>query len=73
MVVEHVLAHPVVEAIDTLTGYAVAVGEASYGGRDRLLAVIYEDTGYHLEVVTVHPIRPSQSRMRVQRGRWRSL
>jgi len=69
-IVEEVLAHPVVEATDTLTGYSIAVGKASYARKDRLFAVIYEETGHRIEIVTAHPIRASQYRMRLQRGRW---
>lgn len=63
--------HPVVQAEDMLTGNSVAVGEAQYGGKDRLLAVIYEETERDIRIITVHPIRASQYRMRLQRGRWK--
>ena len=69
--VEKVIAHPIVQAEDTLTGNSVMVGEARYRGKDRLLAVIYEEAEQGIRVVTVHPIRASQYRMRLQRGRWR--
>ncbi len=69
--VEGVFAKPVVRAEDTLTGNSVAVGEAQYGGKDRLLAVIYEETERDVRIITVHPIRASQYRMRLQRRRWK--
>ena len=69
--IDDVPAHPVVHATDTLTGYSIAVGKGHYGEGVRLLAVIYEDTTATREVVSVHPIRASQYRMRLQRGRWR--
>lgn len=69
--VEKVFAHPVVQAEDMLTGNSVAVGEAQYGGKDRLLAVIYEETERDIRIITVHPIRASQYRMRLQRRRWK--
>ena len=70
--ITQVLAHSIVQAIDTLTGYSVAVGKGPYGRTDRLLAVIYEETPQQLEIVSVHPIRASQYRMRLQRGRWKA-
>ena len=70
--VAQVLAHSIVRATDTLTGYSVAVGKGPYGRTDRLLAVIYEESSQRLEIVSVHPIRASQYRMRLQRGRWRA-
>lgn len=70
--VSQVLAHSIVRATDTLTGYSVAVGKGPYGRADRLLAVIYEESPRQIEVVSVHPIRASQYRMRLQRGRWRA-
>lgn len=70
-VVEEVLANPLVEATDTLTGYSIAVGEGSYAGKGRTVAVTYEETGHSIEIVTAHPIRASQYRMRLQRGRWK--
>ena len=63
--VERVFAHPIVLAEDTLTGNSVVVGEALYGGKNRLLVVVYEETGQHIRIVTVHPIRASQYRMRL--------
>ena len=42
--IARVLAHSIVRATDTLTGYSVAVGKGPYGRADRLLAVIYEET-----------------------------
>lgn len=71
--IEQVLTHSIVRATDTLTGYSVAVGKGPYGGRvERLLAVICEETPQQLEIVSVHPIRASQYRMRLQRGRWKA-
>ena len=70
-VVEAVLAHPIVKATDTLTGYSIAIGKGSYGRTDRTFAVVYEETERSIEVVTIHPIRASQYRMRLQRGRWK--
>jgi hypothetical protein len=69
--VEKVFAHPVVRVEDMLAGNLVAVGEAQYGRKDRLLAVIYEETERDIRIITVHPIRASQYRMRLQRGRWK--
>jgi hypothetical protein len=69
--IEEALRHPMVHATDTLTGYSIAVGKGSYGGVSRLLTVIYEETEETLEIVSVHPIRMSQYRMRLQRGRWK--
>ena len=69
--IEKAMAHPVVEAIDTLTGYSIVVGKGLYGTTDRLLAVIYEETEHEIQIVSVHPIRVSQYRMRLQRGRWK--
>ena len=43
-VIEEVLHHPMVEATDTLTGYSINVGKAVYGGRERLLAVTFDET-----------------------------
>ena len=70
--IAQVLAHSIVQATDTLTGYSVAVGKGPYGRTDRLLAVIYEETSQQLKIVSVHPIRVSQYRMRLQRGRWKA-
>lgn len=66
-----VLNAPLVQAIDTLTGNTVAVGEASYAGKIRLLVVAYDETEDSVRVITVHPIRASQYRMRLKNGRWR--
>ena len=69
--IEQALTHPLVQAIDTLTGYSIVVGKGSYGATDRLLTVIYEETEQEIQIVSVHPIRASQYRMRLQRGRWK--
>lgn len=69
--VGQVFAHPIVQATDTLTGYSIVVGKGLYGRGDRLLTVIYEEGEDQLEIVSVHPIRASQYRMRLQRGRWK--
>ena len=70
-VVEKVFAHPVVQATDTLTGHSIVVGKGTYAGTERMLAVTYDETGDSIQIVTVHPIRASQYRMRLQRGRWK--
>lgn len=69
--VEGVFAKPLVRAEDTLTGNLVVVGEARYGRKERPLAVIYEETEQDVRIITVHPIRASQYRMRLQRRRWK--
>ena len=69
--IEEALAHPIVEVTDTLTDYSIVVGKGPYGRTNRLLAVIYEETAQQIEIVSVHPIRVSQYRMRLQRGRWK--
>ena len=71
-IIEEVLAHPVVEARDTLTGYSIVVGKALYGRKDRMVVVVYEELEHYLEIVTIHPIRAGQYRMRLQRGRWKA-
>ncbi len=71
--IEKALAHPIVEAVDTLTGYSIVVGKGLYGAANRLLTVVYEETEHEIQVVSVHPIRVSQYRMRLQRGRWKPI
>ncbi|MBI3323194.1 MAG: DUF4258 domain-containing protein [Candidatus Omnitrophica bacterium] len=70
-VVEKVLAAPLVEATDTLTGNRVAVGEVFYAGKIRFIVVVFEEMAEGIRVVTVHPIRASQYRMRLHSGRWK--
>ena len=69
--IEDVLNRPTVQATDTMTGYSIAIGKGAYGETGCLLAVIYEETEDAREIVSVHPIRVSQYRMRLQRGRWK--
>lgn len=69
--VEKVLDAPIIRATDTLTGNRVVVGEAPYAGKTRLLVVVYEEAEGDVRIITVHPIRASQYRMRLQRGRWK--
>jgi hypothetical protein len=70
-VVKKVLETPLVRATDTLTGNMVAVGKAPYAGKTRLLVVAYDETVDSVRVITVHPIRASQYRMRLKNGRWK--
>ncbi len=69
--VEKVFAHPVMWMEDTLTDNLVVVGEALYSGKSRLLAVVYEETEHNIRIVTIHPIRASQYKMRLLKGRWK--
>ena len=69
--INEVFAHPILQATDMLTDYSIVVGNGPYGPADRLLTVIYEETDQEIRIVSVHPIRASQYRMRVRRGRWK--
>ena len=56
--------------IDKTTGNSVAIGQATYAGKVRELAVAFIDKSEYIEVITIHPLKPGQKAKRISTGRW---
>jgi len=55
---------------DGTTGHYVALKEASYAGKRRLIMVAYDIKDDMIEIVTVHPMGGRQVEARINSGRW---
>ena len=55
---------------DEVTGHYVALKEASYAGKRRLIMVAYDIKDDVVEIVTVHPVSSRQVEGRIKSGRW---
>ena len=55
---------------DGTTGHYVALKEASYSGKRRLIMVAYDIKDDVVEIITVHPIGGRQVEARINSGRW---
>lgn len=55
---------------DEATGHSVALKEASYAGKTRLIMVAYDIKDEVAELITIHPIKGSQVEARIESGRW---
>ena len=55
---------------DEITGHHVALKEASYAGKRRLIMVAYDIKDDVVEIISVHPIGGKQVEARINSGRW---
>jgi hypothetical protein len=55
---------------DEITGHFIAIKEALYGGKRRLIMVAYDTKNDVVEIITVHPIGRGQVEARVKSKRW---
>jgi len=55
---------------DEVTGHSIAIKEALYGGKRRLIMVAYDIKNDVVEIITVHPIGRGQVETRVKSKRW---
>ena len=56
---------------DIMTGHHIAVMICEVNGKHREMAVSYDERHKIVELITIHPVRPSQKLSRVRTGRWR--
>lgn len=55
---------------DNATGNQAAIGIGIHAGREREIAVIFEDKADHVVLITIHPLKPGQKDKRIAAGRW---
>lgn len=58
---------------DKATGNFVATEEVTYMGRKREMAVVYKETENFVEMITIHPLKKSQTENRINTGRWEKI
>jgi hypothetical protein len=59
--------------LDNATGKFIAVSAAKYKDKLREFAVIYEEEGEEIRIITIHPLKPYQKFSRLQSKRWQKL
>lgn len=58
---------------DTLTRKNIAVKKARYKNKFREIAVIYEELGSQIILITVHPLKTFQKKRRIKSKRWQKI
>lgn len=58
---------------DKETAHYIAIKEVKFKGKQRELAVIYDEFPNRIEIITIHPLRPYQKSYRIKTGRWEKL
>ena len=58
---------------DNQTRNYAAVGKLNYKGRNREMAVIYEQIYEQIVLITIHPLKHSQKLHRIKSRRWQRV
>jgi hypothetical protein len=53
---------------DTKTSYQIAVKKIDYKGKQREMIVVYDEKGYEVWIVTVHPLKSYEKQARIKSG-----
>ena len=56
---------------DTATGYRIAVANAVYAGRSRLMMVVLDEGPDDVVAVIVHPLEERDIESKIRSGRWK--
>ena len=58
---------------DTATNLFIAVKKARYQGKNRDIAVTYQESTNEILLITIHPLKQRQKENRIQTNRWKRI
>jgi len=60
-----------VRLTDTASGRSIAVLKVNLKGRDRDMALVYQEDNGVVSFITLHPLKEGQLKNRINSGRWK--